>query len=173
MPSVRRDFYFGRTGIFELLVITEPLRDMIRENPSQNRIKAEARKNGMIYLQEDGLRQVIQGADIHRGTFARGQVGLRTGSCREQSGRGSDLVASRSGRGTKIRSGPGSIFKRQELPHVRTKRPHRGGFIVFLILLMTYALAGEGLWGAAPMLFNVLFSGTPSRLISTNRWRWS
>jgi len=53
--------YFGRTGIFELLVITEPIRELLRENPSQNRIKAEARKNGMIYLQEDGLRQVIQG----------------------------------------------------------------------------------------------------------------
>ena len=53
--------YFGRTGIYELLIITEALRDMIRENPSINKIKAEARKNGMIYLQEDGLRQVIQG----------------------------------------------------------------------------------------------------------------
>ncbi|SIN83508.1 Type II secretory pathway ATPase GspE/PulE or T4P pilus assembly pathway ATPase PilB [Singulisphaera sp. GP187] len=53
--------YLGRTGIFELLIITEPMRDMIRENPSLNAIKAEARKNGMIYLQEDGLRQVIQG----------------------------------------------------------------------------------------------------------------
>ncbi|MGO9598245.1 MAG: GspE/PulE family protein [Isosphaeraceae bacterium] len=53
--------YFGRIGIFELLVISEPLREMLRENPSLNRIKAEARKNGMIYLQEDGLRQVIQG----------------------------------------------------------------------------------------------------------------
>jgi len=53
--------YLGRTGIFELLVITEPMRDMIRENPSINALKAEARKNGMIYLQEDGLRQVIQG----------------------------------------------------------------------------------------------------------------
>jgi general secretion pathway protein E len=53
--------YLGRTGIFELLIITETMRDMIRENPSINAIKAEARKNGMIYLQEDGLRQVIQG----------------------------------------------------------------------------------------------------------------
>jgi general secretion pathway protein E len=53
--------YLGRTGIFELLVITEAMRDLIRENPSLNAIKAEARKNGMIYLQEDGLRQVIQG----------------------------------------------------------------------------------------------------------------
>ena len=53
--------YFGRTGIYELLVITEPMREMLRENPSINKIKAEARKSGMIYLQEDGLRQVIQG----------------------------------------------------------------------------------------------------------------
>jgi general secretion pathway protein E len=53
--------YFGRTGIYELLVLNEPMRDMIRENPSINKIKAEARKAGMIYLQEDGLRQVIQG----------------------------------------------------------------------------------------------------------------
>jgi type II secretory ATPase GspE/PulE/Tfp pilus assembly ATPase PilB-like protein len=53
--------YFGRIGIFELMVLTEPMRDMIRENPSITKIKAEARKNGMIYLQEDGLRQVIQG----------------------------------------------------------------------------------------------------------------
>jgi type II secretory ATPase GspE/PulE/Tfp pilus assembly ATPase PilB-like protein len=53
--------YFGRTGIYELLILTEAMREMIRENPSINKIKAEARKNGMIYLQEDGLRQVIQG----------------------------------------------------------------------------------------------------------------
>ena len=53
--------FFGRTGLYELLVITEAMRDMIRENPSINKLKAEARKNGMIYLQEDGLRQVIQG----------------------------------------------------------------------------------------------------------------
>jgi type II secretory ATPase GspE/PulE/Tfp pilus assembly ATPase PilB-like protein len=53
--------YFGRTGIYELLVLTEAMREMIRENPSIAKIKAEARKSGMIYLNEDGLRQVIQG----------------------------------------------------------------------------------------------------------------
>jgi hypothetical protein len=31
--------------------------------------------------------------------------------------------------------------------------------VVFLILAMTYALASEGLWGAALMFFNVLFAG--------------
>ena len=60
-PTCGGSGYLGRTGIFELLVITEAMKDLIRENPSLNAIKAEARKNGMIYLQEDGLRQVIQG----------------------------------------------------------------------------------------------------------------
>ena len=53
--------YVGRTGIFELLVMTDALRELVRENPSNNAIKAEARKNGMFYLHEDGLRQVFQG----------------------------------------------------------------------------------------------------------------
>lgn len=53
--------YLGRTGIFELLDVNDSLRELIRENPSANAIRAEARKNGMIYLQEDGMRQVIQG----------------------------------------------------------------------------------------------------------------
>ena len=53
--------YVGRTGIFELLVMTDALRELVRENPSINAIKAEARKNGMFYLHEDGLRQVFQG----------------------------------------------------------------------------------------------------------------
>ncbi len=60
-PACGGTGYMGRTGIFELLVISEPMRELIRDNPSPNAIKAEARKTGMIYLQEDGLRQVIQG----------------------------------------------------------------------------------------------------------------
>jgi type II secretory ATPase GspE/PulE/Tfp pilus assembly ATPase PilB-like protein len=53
--------YRGRTGVFELLEITDPIRDMIRENPNFNAIRQEAVKHGMKYLQEDGLRQVIEG----------------------------------------------------------------------------------------------------------------
>jgi general secretion pathway protein E len=60
-PTCGGTGYLGRTGVFELLVITDAIRDLIRENPSINAIKAEARKNGMVYLLEDGLRQVIQG----------------------------------------------------------------------------------------------------------------
>jgi type II secretory ATPase GspE/PulE/Tfp pilus assembly ATPase PilB-like protein len=53
--------YVGQTGIFELLIVSEPIRKILRNDPSLNAIKAEARKNGLIYLQEDGLRQVILG----------------------------------------------------------------------------------------------------------------
>jgi type II secretory ATPase GspE/PulE/Tfp pilus assembly ATPase PilB-like protein len=61
-PACGGTGFVGRTGIFEVLVITDALREMLRApNPSINDIKAEARKNGMIYLLEDGLRQVVQG----------------------------------------------------------------------------------------------------------------
>ena len=53
--------YYGRTGVFELLVLTDRIRDLIRENPNLNAIRHEAVKSGMKYLQEDGLRQVIEG----------------------------------------------------------------------------------------------------------------
>jgi general secretion pathway protein E len=54
--------YFGRTGIFELLLMTDRMREICRDNPSLNDIKAEARKGGMLYLQEEGLKKVITGA---------------------------------------------------------------------------------------------------------------
>jgi len=60
-PNCGGSGYRGRTGIFELLVVTDKIRELIKENPSMTNIKAEARKNGMMYLQEDGLRQVIRG----------------------------------------------------------------------------------------------------------------
>jgi general secretion pathway protein E len=53
--------YFGRTGVFELLEVKDRLREMIRENPNFNAIRQEAIKNGMEQLQQDGLRQVIDG----------------------------------------------------------------------------------------------------------------
>jgi general secretion pathway protein E len=53
--------YFKRTGAFELLVINEKIRELIRENPDIAAIRAEALKSGMRYLYEDGLRQVIEG----------------------------------------------------------------------------------------------------------------
>jgi type II secretory ATPase GspE/PulE/Tfp pilus assembly ATPase PilB-like protein len=53
--------YHGRIGVFELLELNDTIREMIKENPNFNAIKQEAVKNGLKYLQEDGLRQVIEG----------------------------------------------------------------------------------------------------------------
>jgi general secretion pathway protein E len=52
--------YFKRTGVFELLILTDKIRDLIRENPNLNAIRQEAVKSGMRYLYEDGLRQVLE-----------------------------------------------------------------------------------------------------------------
>jgi type II secretory ATPase GspE/PulE/Tfp pilus assembly ATPase PilB-like protein len=53
--------YKGRLGVFELLVINERLRDMVRENAPVTALRAEARKNGMLYMKEEGLRLVVKG----------------------------------------------------------------------------------------------------------------
>ncbi|MFN0051929.1 MAG: GspE/PulE family protein [Planctomycetales bacterium] len=53
--------YKGRLGVFELLIINDRLRDMIRENAPVSAIRAEARKNGMLYMKEEGLRLVVKG----------------------------------------------------------------------------------------------------------------
>jgi type II secretory ATPase GspE/PulE/Tfp pilus assembly ATPase PilB-like protein len=53
--------YRGRTGVFELLVVNEKVRDLIKENPDLEAIRQEALRNGMVYLQHDGMRVVIEG----------------------------------------------------------------------------------------------------------------
>src|SRR5262249_33141048 len=53
--------YYKRTGIFELLLINDKIRELIRDNPNLNAIRQEAVKSGVHYLYEDGLRQVIEG----------------------------------------------------------------------------------------------------------------
>lgn len=53
--------YRGRTGVFEIFVLSEGLKVLIQSNPSLNIIRQEAIKAGMKYLLEDGLRQVVIG----------------------------------------------------------------------------------------------------------------
>jgi type II secretory ATPase GspE/PulE/Tfp pilus assembly ATPase PilB-like protein len=53
--------YRGRTGVFELLVVTDKIRELIREGLNVDAIRQEAVKAGMRPLYEDGLRQVIEG----------------------------------------------------------------------------------------------------------------
>ncbi len=53
--------FLGRIGVYELFVITDRVRDMVREKQSMTTVKAEARKGGMLYMKEEGLRLVVKG----------------------------------------------------------------------------------------------------------------
>lgn len=53
--------YHGRVGVYEMFQITPRIRDMIRDTASMSAIRNEARKNGMLYMQEEGLRLVVRG----------------------------------------------------------------------------------------------------------------
>jgi general secretion pathway protein E len=53
--------YHGRTGIFELLVMTPRVQDMVLQGSDSNAIKREARRYGMRTLREDGASKVFLG----------------------------------------------------------------------------------------------------------------
>lgn len=53
--------YRGRMGIFELMIIDQPVRKAILANSDSKTIQQIARERGMRSLREDGARQVIAG----------------------------------------------------------------------------------------------------------------
>ncbi len=53
--------YKGRTGIFELMVMDDRLKEMVMENARSHLIKQAAVKNNMKTLFEDGMRKVFTG----------------------------------------------------------------------------------------------------------------
>jgi len=53
--------YRGRTGIFELLIMTPKIQEMALQGADSNAIKREARKFGMRTLREDGANRAILG----------------------------------------------------------------------------------------------------------------
>jgi len=60
-PSCQGTGYIGRTGVFELLEITDEIRRLITDKAQLAQIKAACRKNQMQYLQENALQKVIDG----------------------------------------------------------------------------------------------------------------
>jgi general secretion pathway protein E len=53
--------YQGRTGIFELLRVDEPLRALIHDEASEAKMREHARQLGMVSIRDDGLRWVGAG----------------------------------------------------------------------------------------------------------------
>lgn len=57
----RKTGYKGRTGLYELLVVTDEIRQAILAGESGDEIARLARKNGLRKLREDGIRKVLEG----------------------------------------------------------------------------------------------------------------
>jgi len=51
----------GRTGLYEILVMTEELEKTISTEPSEYKIIEEAKRQGMITLKQDGILKVLEG----------------------------------------------------------------------------------------------------------------
>ena len=53
--------YKGRKGIYELMKITDPLRELINERAPTVVLKQKAIELGMVTLRQDGLRSIFAG----------------------------------------------------------------------------------------------------------------
>ena len=60
-PTCEGVGFRGRMGVYELLVINDDIRELIREKGSATHIKKLSRRNGMLSMKEEGLRLVIRG----------------------------------------------------------------------------------------------------------------
>ncbi len=53
--------YLGRTGIFEILTMSDSIRTLVSDRASSTDIRAQALKEGMISMGNDGMRKVKEG----------------------------------------------------------------------------------------------------------------
>jgi general secretion pathway protein E len=54
----------GRTGLYELLVVTEPLRALIRPEPDTDALRLQAGRDGMRPLRLAGAQRVALGQTV-------------------------------------------------------------------------------------------------------------
>src|SRR4029077_14587872 len=59
--NCRQTGYRGRTAIYEICVVTEPLRRLIIQKATGSELKQRAIQDGMVTLRQDGWRRVAQG----------------------------------------------------------------------------------------------------------------
>ncbi|MBI3009044.1 MAG: type II secretion system ATPase GspE [Candidatus Omnitrophica bacterium] len=53
--------YRGRTGIYEMLLMDQDIRNLVLNRADSNTIKKKAQEKGMITLREDGARKILDG----------------------------------------------------------------------------------------------------------------
>jgi general secretion pathway protein E len=68
--------YLGRTGLFEILVMSEEIRRMLLSNASAGDIRAKAIREGMVTMKHDGMLKVKEGitsvSEVLRSVFSIG-----------------------------------------------------------------------------------------------------
>lgn len=57
--------YKGRVGLFELMIITDEIREMIMTNRSADELRAAAKRNGMIPLRDYGVNFIHEGVTTY------------------------------------------------------------------------------------------------------------
>jgi type II secretory ATPase GspE/PulE/Tfp pilus assembly ATPase PilB-like protein len=66
--------YRGRTGLFEILLLSDSIREMMLNNASAGDIKTQALKDGMVTMKRDGMIKVASGittvSEVMRSVFA-------------------------------------------------------------------------------------------------------
>ncbi len=60
-PYCKDTGYKGRVAIFELMLITENIRDLISKNVTTGKLREAAISEGMCQLREDGIKKVCEG----------------------------------------------------------------------------------------------------------------
>ena len=60
-PQCRGTGYFGRTGIFEIMEMTEKIRDAVEQKATPVQIKKIAKANGMGTLRENAIKKLLKG----------------------------------------------------------------------------------------------------------------
>ena len=60
-PYCKETGYKGRIAIFELMVMTENIKDLISKNITTGKLRETAIKEGMCQLREDGIKKVCEG----------------------------------------------------------------------------------------------------------------
>ena len=53
--------YLGRTGIYELLNVTDQIKHMIQVREPVQEVRKQTKKDGMVTLKQDGIQKVLQG----------------------------------------------------------------------------------------------------------------
>ena len=53
--------YLGRVGLYEVLSITDELKDVIFKSPTEEQVSKAAKKQGMLTMEQEGILKVLSG----------------------------------------------------------------------------------------------------------------